>query len=65
MKNRAKQTLRYKKAVKEAKANAAAETSSNGKPPKKNKKKKVSDDSVSEPDIEVQVHGKIKLLSLH
>lgn len=57
MKERAKQTRRYKKALQEANSNAAPGESANGKPLKPKKNKKKIDESADGPEIEVQVHG--------
>eukprot|EP01126_Amoeba_proteus_P061604 TRINITY_DN8287_c0_g1_i3.p2 TRINITY_DN8287_c0_g1~~TRINITY_DN8287_c0_g1_i3.p2 ORF type:complete len:136 (-),score=35.81 TRINITY_DN8287_c0_g1_i3:159-566(-) len=51
MKERAKHTQKYKKAVKDAKINQSAAN------PKSGKKGKRREDSIPEPEIEVQVHG--------
>lgn len=57
MKERAKQTMRYKKAAKAAKANTTG-TSATGKPPKKRKEKeKQPEEEEPEPELEVLVHG--------
>jgi hypothetical protein len=60
MKERAKQTMRYRKAAKEAKANSAG-----GKPPKKKKKvektQEKQEEEETDPEIEVLVHGTVFL----